>query len=339
MLNEKQAAGLLNKLTAWYFNNNINKSIRRDALPFQKESQGGPNHSSDMWAKLMTDALVAFSEGLDDQIEPDNRRASYDAAVEMVGSEAFSTIAFIVSAAGTQLPLSKTAVECPSCSGLTYGHGAGGTSNIFDYDPESTLSVSQEGHPEEQDDPDPLEDEPSGEFLGEEERSAYEEEGEEFDEPTDTSHITHESPRGIDIEESREEEEARKYEEKKIKEENEIRARIGLPQIDELEEKEPQYTASPPATSETGYHSPCETCEGVGFIEEEEARKLKEHMKKEESSKETNILREKEGLDPIIESEDTGSTIEKDVADVELSRSDKADRDKILEFIRKRKSN
>jgi hypothetical protein len=120
MLNTEQAAGLLNKLTAWYFNNNIDKTIRRDALPFQKESQNRPNYSSDMWAKLMTDALVAFSEGLDDQIEPDNRRASYEAAVELVGSEAFNTIAYLISAAGTQLPLSKIAIVCPKCGG--YGH-------------------------------------------------------------------------------------------------------------------------------------------------------------------------------------------------------------------------
>jgi len=134
MLTNGQAVGLLNKLTAWYFNNDIEKIARRDALPIIKMSQ---SMSAETWTKLMTDALIAFSEGLEDQIEPDNRRASYDAAVDIVGPEAFEAISFLIGTAATQLPLPKTAVTCPQCSGYGYGHGPGG---IFTQD----LSTSEE---------------------------------------------------------------------------------------------------------------------------------------------------------------------------------------------------
>ena len=46
--------------------------------------------------------------------------ALHNSSVNLVGPDAFNTIALIVSAAGTQLPVHKNAVTCPHCKGFGY---------------------------------------------------------------------------------------------------------------------------------------------------------------------------------------------------------------------------
>jgi len=302
MLTEKQAAGLLNKITAWYFINGVDENARRDALPVLKDAQKQPNYTSDMWAKLMTDALVAFSEGLDDKLEPENRRASFDAAVEMIGTEAFNTVSFILATAATQLPIPKNAATCPSCKGYGYagpprdpdpddpeegGFGPGGGVYTV-HDPGIETDPSKPAAPE--DYTDPLADEPEHEDVVQERSQQLLERGvkpEDLDEvlqkefPTDekttddvVTNIRERMERGenLNIEDTREirfhELREEGIQEDKIKEEYEKR----FPE-DDLEAVEYVPSASPSLVEEDPYHTPCSECEGMGFVEEEEINK------------------------------------------------------------------
>lgn len=103
----KEARQLASKTATWFFQNNL---AQVSGLPFVKESDIKPKMSDAMWAKLMTEAILSFHEGL--ELDPEGRRASnesylYDSAIDFVGSDAFRDIAFIVSAAGTRRPIEQ----------------------------------------------------------------------------------------------------------------------------------------------------------------------------------------------------------------------------------------
>ncbi len=102
----ESARGLLNRIAKWYFTTDAGKNFDPDKLPITKVSNKKTDYSDDIWVKLMTDAIMSFNQGLEQIIDPEARRASSDRvlfedAVSLVGSEAFNTIAFLVSAAGT----------------------------------------------------------------------------------------------------------------------------------------------------------------------------------------------------------------------------------------------
>jgi len=103
MLNYKQAVKLTEETINWFFN-----CTSEDAVPFHKQSNKDPKYSDEIWARLMVDAISAFHQGLEDRIEPEGRTASnidlYDSAIDMVGSDAFEMIAFLVAAAGSDRP-------------------------------------------------------------------------------------------------------------------------------------------------------------------------------------------------------------------------------------------
>jgi hypothetical protein len=67
----------------------------------------GVKHAPDIWAKLITDAISSFNQGLEDYVEPEDRRASrterievFHRAVDVVGEDAFRTIAYLVASQG-----------------------------------------------------------------------------------------------------------------------------------------------------------------------------------------------------------------------------------------------
>lgn len=106
-MNRKEARQLAVETATWFFENHLSQA---PSLPFIKESGQKPKMSDAMWAKLMTEAILSFHEGL--EIESEGRRASnesylYESAIDFVGPEAFRDIAFIVSAAGTRRPIEQ----------------------------------------------------------------------------------------------------------------------------------------------------------------------------------------------------------------------------------------
>ena len=79
--------------------NNVNP----DDMPIYKHSANNPKYSDEIWAQLMVDAISAFNQGLEGYIEPEHNRVAqnfnnklYEDAVDLVGSEAFETIATII---------------------------------------------------------------------------------------------------------------------------------------------------------------------------------------------------------------------------------------------------
>jgi hypothetical protein len=72
MLNHQQAVKLVEKAVDWY----INSDIKNNEIPLYKQSNRDPRYTEEIWAKLMVDAISAFSQGLDSEIEPDNNRVA-----------------------------------------------------------------------------------------------------------------------------------------------------------------------------------------------------------------------------------------------------------------------
>lgn len=106
-MNYEEARQLAVKATTWFFQNHL---AQAPTFPFIKESNRKPKMSDAIWAKLMTEAILSFHEGLD--LESEKRRASnesylYESAIDFVGSDAFKDIAFIVSAAGARRPIEQ----------------------------------------------------------------------------------------------------------------------------------------------------------------------------------------------------------------------------------------
>jgi hypothetical protein len=107
-MNYKEARKLAADTATWFFQNGTH--LAPTIATLKKESASPPKFSEQMWAKLMTEAIVSFHEGLD--LEPSNRRASngkelFDAAVDLVGPKAFHDMAFMVSAAGARRPIEE----------------------------------------------------------------------------------------------------------------------------------------------------------------------------------------------------------------------------------------
>lgn len=106
-MNHKDARQLASDMAVWYFQNGLHLQPR--AVSLNKQSAAKPRYSDKMWAKLMTEAIISFNEGLD--LDPEMRHANkkqlFDAAVDAVGLDAFQEIAFIVSAAGARRPIEE----------------------------------------------------------------------------------------------------------------------------------------------------------------------------------------------------------------------------------------
>lgn len=106
----RKAAELAREASIWYHTNNIDDTSLFIA-------SGSTQHSSDLWARLLAEAVMAFHNGLENHGDmPDHAatKALHDRAVCMVGRDAFETIAMVVSAAGTQRPIEQeldTAVD------------------------------------------------------------------------------------------------------------------------------------------------------------------------------------------------------------------------------------
>ena len=89
-----------------YFESDIDATFYPDNLT-AKRSSSVPKHQSDIWARLLTEAIISFNQGLEDRIDPEDRRASndlalYNQAKALVGDEAFNVIAYLVATAGIE---------------------------------------------------------------------------------------------------------------------------------------------------------------------------------------------------------------------------------------------
>lgn len=118
---EFNARKMASDMAIWYHVNDIGATLDVNNLPFTKESKNTPKHSDEIWAELMTNAIQSFNQGLEEYVEPEGRRASreaYEAAIDMVGDEAFSTIAYIVSAAGVKLAADRPSELIGAASSL-----------------------------------------------------------------------------------------------------------------------------------------------------------------------------------------------------------------------------
>jgi len=88
-------SNLRNQVVSWYFNNfnqsKIAQSYNRD-----------PKHKDEIWAMLLTQAISSFNQGLEDKIDPEDRRAakcvSRNEIVDFVGQNAYKKIAYLVTA-------------------------------------------------------------------------------------------------------------------------------------------------------------------------------------------------------------------------------------------------
>ena len=94
----KEARQLASTTAIWYHQNNIGNTFNlRSASP-----KNSPKFSDEIWARLMAEAILSFNDGLESVISPSGRVASkdlFDTVNDLVGQEAFQTIAMIVSAA------------------------------------------------------------------------------------------------------------------------------------------------------------------------------------------------------------------------------------------------
>ena len=111
MISHKKAHNLTIGAVHWFFNNKSDLSLIDLKV---KTSANNPKYTDEVWARLMTEAISSFYDGLD--LDPENRRASKtecvcERAINLVGAEAFKTIAFLVSAAGVRRPIEEEVEE------------------------------------------------------------------------------------------------------------------------------------------------------------------------------------------------------------------------------------
>lgn len=100
-MDSEQARYLMSKMAIWYHHNKIGDTISKKADGSNKQK-----YSEALWAKLLTEAVISFHNGLEDRIDPPNRRVAkelFDNANNLVGDEAFQTIAMLISAAGAKV--------------------------------------------------------------------------------------------------------------------------------------------------------------------------------------------------------------------------------------------
>ena len=110
-MNKTQARKIASQTVVWYFNN-----VKREVpgLPIDKVSQRAPRFSNEMWARLMTEAILSFHKGLEEQVGTDGHRVAnltpeklFKIAVDAVGQDAFETMAYLVAAAGTKIAIDE----------------------------------------------------------------------------------------------------------------------------------------------------------------------------------------------------------------------------------------
>jgi hypothetical protein len=105
-MNHVEARKLVANTAIWYFQNNIDLTSQVPLI--NKNSSSKPKFSDEIWAKLMTEAIVSFSQGLENKIgnrKAKVNRANLEAAINLVGADAFRDIAFLVSAAAYNQPV------------------------------------------------------------------------------------------------------------------------------------------------------------------------------------------------------------------------------------------
>lgn len=163
IMNRKEARKLASDTVVWFFENNLKQAT--DNYLFTKKSDRKPKMSDAMWAKLMTEAILSFHEGLN--IEPEGNRVAnesylYNSVVDFVGEDAFKDIAFIVSAAGARRPIEqeieqsfKTMQQQPGeATGFTGPEGLAGliatNEDAKAYGSASTIIMQIESSPPEQ---------------------------------------------------------------------------------------------------------------------------------------------------------------------------------------------
>jgi len=87
---------LADQIVTWYFDN-------FDQSRVAQLHNRSPKHNDEMWALLLAKAISSFSQGLEDKIDPDNRRASKNISrnemIDLVGKEAYNKITYLVTAA------------------------------------------------------------------------------------------------------------------------------------------------------------------------------------------------------------------------------------------------
>jgi hypothetical protein len=93
---------IANNIVKWYF-----ETCKTADKIANKNS--GPQLADQIWAELLIEAISSFNHGLEDQIEPEYHRAAINGTdiVDMVGSDAFNIIAFLVSAQEVQGHIEK----------------------------------------------------------------------------------------------------------------------------------------------------------------------------------------------------------------------------------------
>lgn len=103
----REARQLASETAVWYHQNNIGNTInQRIAAPGKN-----PSFSDEIWARLMAEAILSFSDGLESRVDHCGGRVAvkklFDKANNIVGPEAFQTIAMVVSAAETRRPIEE----------------------------------------------------------------------------------------------------------------------------------------------------------------------------------------------------------------------------------------
>jgi hypothetical protein len=105
MISQEAARKLAVEAVHWFFENKSNL----DQVDLKVASGKTPRFSDEAWARLMTEAISSFYEGL--ELEPEDRRIASkelrQKAIEFVGPDAFKTVAFIVAAAGVRRPIEE----------------------------------------------------------------------------------------------------------------------------------------------------------------------------------------------------------------------------------------
>lgn len=100
----QEARKIASDAATWYFQNGINTIPN---FNISKKSAKQPKFKDELWAKLMTEAIKSFHDGLDIQASSDLNRDMFEKAVNVVGSDAFRDIALIVTAAGARRPIEE----------------------------------------------------------------------------------------------------------------------------------------------------------------------------------------------------------------------------------------
>lgn len=92
---------MMSEAARYYHTNNIKTTFNKDA-----STDRNPKYSDDIWASLMTEAILSFSDGLENKLEPITTKTAlnlYNSAANIAGDEAFNAIAYLVASNGVKL--------------------------------------------------------------------------------------------------------------------------------------------------------------------------------------------------------------------------------------------